>query len=528
MLDLSPLDQGMERLVDGGGFCNIYRHVLPDGKIVAVKALRVRYFYQQDEEEDSIMQKRMEIVIGIWAKCRQQNIVQLIGKTNFEGRIAAVYGWLEYGNVVKYLVDHPSIDRYQLSAQICEGVMYLHDNQIIHGNLKGSKIAVTINGVPQIRLCTTCTRAAGTVISNMPFTLRWVAPERLQDESGGTSTFASDVYSLGMTILASNYSIYPPETPYDHLLMHKIVNGQHPPRPMDRIPESHAGNLIWDILNKCWSYNPENRPSAGEVVRTLYQVTTRANSGLVTSKSSNIHSFVDSITTPGSDDTYEFVDSIDFRSKLVVREGTSLQDLVSHFDMCGLTNYTESLKLTSIAVATPFADTALANVYRIKLSDQQHVAVKCVKHMTAHKKLKRAARELSCWSSYKHKNILPLLGFAVVKGDLAMVSPWMDYGCVTDYVMSNPDCNRLALCTQVAQAIAYLHEHNVVHGDIKGPNVLVSDAGTAKVTDFGVSIVDHQEIEFSSTTAGAGTQRWQSPEILLGPSDTLEDQNHWG
>ncbi|KAJ1304031.1 hypothetical protein OPQ81_008439 [Rhizoctonia solani] len=49
-----------------------------------------------------------------------------------------------------------------------------------------------------------------------------------------------------------------------------------------------------------------------------------------------------------------------------------------------------------------------------------------------------------------------------------------------------------------------------VHGDIKGPNVLISDAGTVQVTEFGVSIVDHREIEFSVTSGGRGTHRWQA------------------
>ncbi|CAE6352779.1 unnamed protein product [Rhizoctonia solani] len=151
------------------------------------------------------------------------------------------------------------------------------------------------------------------------------------------------------------------------------------------------------------------------------------------------------------------------------------------------------------------------------------MAIKCVKHTTPHKRLKRAARELNCWSSHKHKNILPLFGFAVVEGNLAMVSPWMKNGCITEYVTRSPDCDRLKLCAQLAGAIAYLHEQNVIHGDIKGPNVLISDEGDVQVTDFGVSIMDHREIEFSVTSTGAGTQRWQAPEILRGDSDSSKE-----
>jgi serine/threonine protein kinase len=55
------------------------------------------------------------------------------------------------------------------------------------------------------------------------------------------------------------------------------------------------------------------------------------------------------------------------------------------------------------------------------------------------------------------------------------------------------------------------------------PNVLISDEGDVQVTDFGVSIMDHREIEFSVTSTGAGTQRWQAPEILRGDSDSSKE-----
>ncbi|KAF8740278.1 kinase-like protein, partial [Rhizoctonia solani] len=198
--------------------------------------------------------------------------------------------------------------------------------------------------------------------------------------------------------------------------------------------------------------------------------------------------------------------------------------LVVTEDTRGLKDYTDDLKSTNIAVTAPFADTALANVYKLSLSNRQSIAVKCVKHVTLYKKLKRAARELSCWSSYKHENILPVLGFAVVRGDLAMVSPWMSNGCVTEYVTRNPSCERLRLGIELTHAIVYLHGHNLVHGDIKGANVLVCDEGRVKVTDFGVSIMEHKEVEFSATSTARGTQRWQqSPEILLGDSDSTKE-----
>ncbi|EUC55843.1 tyrosine kinase domain protein [Rhizoctonia solani AG-3 Rhs1AP] len=293
--------------------------------------------------------------------------------------------------------------------------------------------------------------------------------------------------------------------------------GELPPRPVDTLPENGAGNIIWNILCKCWSYKPADRPTASHVSTVMhktYQPPGRTPFCLL---------------GLGVPDHAEFRrwDAAD--AQAVDQRGHA--DLVSHFEQRGLTNYTELFHPNNIITVASIADTALANVYRAELLHHEPVAIKCVKHQTPYKKLKeqRAARELSCWSSYTHDNILSLLGFAVVGEEIAMVSPWMINGCVTDYVTHNPDCNRLELCSQLARAIAYIHAHDVVHGDIKSvcsyglghtgaitslptlqPNVLVSDSGIVKVTDFGVSIMDHQEIEFSVTSSGRGTERWQA------------------
>ncbi|CAE6453677.1 unnamed protein product [Rhizoctonia solani] len=201
----------------------------------------------------------------------------------------------------------------------------------------------------------------------------------------------------------------------------------------------------------------------------------------------------------------------------------TVQDLVSYYEKSNIANYTEPLLETDITTAIPFADTALANVYRVDLPSQGHVAVKCVKHPAAYKRLKRCARELACWSSHLHPNILPVLGFAIVKGDLAMISPWMKNGRISDFVVKNPGINRLALCVQLISAVAYLHDCGLVHGDIKSSNVLICDKGQVKVMDFGVSVMDYNRIKFTVTSASHGTQRWQAPEILLGKTGSTKE-----
>ncbi|KAG6915349.1 hypothetical protein DXG01_012023 [Tephrocybe rancida] len=70
----------------------------------------------------------------------------------------------------------------------------------------------------------------------------------------------------------------------------------------------------------------------------------------------------------------------------------------------------------------------------------------------------------------------------------------------------------------VAEGLQYLHENGVVHGDLKGPNILIDNAGRARLADFGLSSVsDPQILAWTSTSSAAskgGSVRWQAPELF--------------
>ncbi|QRW02585.1 Tyrosine kinase specific for activated [Ceratobasidium sp. AG-Ba] len=130
------------------------------------------------------------------------------------------------------------------------------------------------------------------------------------------------------------------------------------------------------------------------------------------------------------------------------------------------------------------------------LTDSTQVAVKCLRQHDP-KHIKRTARELSIWSKLAHGNILELQGLAVFQGCLAMVSPWMAYGS----------------CLQLAHAVEFLHGENVVHGDIKGDNLVMDNNGVIKLMDFGLAIMSEAVFQFSQTDPGGGTGRWMAPEL---------------
>ncbi|QRV89058.1 Tyrosine kinase catalytic domain protein [Ceratobasidium sp. AG-Ba] len=135
------------------------------------------------------------------------------------------------------------------------------------------------------------------------------------------------------------------------------------------------------------------------------------------------------------------------------------------------------------------------------------------------KVLKHTARELHTWSRLRHHNIVELLGLAQYQGKLVMVSPWMANGTLLKHIERRREVDRYRLCLDIAEGVVYLHQNDVVHGDLKGGNVLICDQGVAKLTDFGCTKLNTGTLEFTTTTSGMRFSfRWTAPEILNGLS----------
>ncbi|KDQ07623.1 hypothetical protein BOTBODRAFT_87117, partial [Botryobasidium botryosum FD-172 SS1] len=127
-------------------------------------------------------------------------------------------------------------------------------------------------------------------------------------------------------------------------------------------------------------------------------------------------------------------------------------------------------------------------------------------------------REVHVWRRLQHPNILPLIGLCTLDSVTYMVSPWMANGNAFDYVRSNRGVDRLLLLAQAADGLKFLHDFNptIVHGDMRGPNVLISASGSACIADFGLSHVVEEASKFSYSTSWmrAGNCAWMAPELL--------------
>ncbi|KAK1231079.1 hypothetical protein PQX77_005815 [Marasmius sp. AFHP31] len=129
-------------------------------------------------------------------------------------------------------------------------------------------------------------------------------------------------------------------------------------------------------------------------------------------------------------------------------------------------------------------------------------------------------REVALWSQMKHPNLLPFIAvFIDLPRELSITSVWMNNGDVVSFIKSNhTNVDVCGLILNILDGLAFMHTLGIVHGDLKGNNVLVNDKLQACLSDFGLSTMHHTNTmtpRIDSIIAG-GSLRWSSPEQLSG------------
>lgn len=129
-------------------------------------------------------------------------------------------------------------------------------------------------------------------------------------------------------------------------------------------------------------------------------------------------------------------------------------------------------------------------------------------------------KELLILSRVKHGNIVQLLGCSLQFEAPVLVYEYVPNQTLHYLIHSQDDASirtleiRLKIANEIASALAYLHSlnHPVFHGDVKSVNILLSDDLSAKVSDFGCSM-----IRSGNETAQVvkGTMGYLDPEYLM-------------
>lgn len=127
-----------------------------------------------------------------------------------------------------------------------------------------------------------------------------------------------------------------------------------------------------------------------------------------------------------------------------------------------------------------------------------------------------------------HQNIATYYGAFVKKGDpgcedqLWLVMEYCGAGSVTDLVKSTKTRSLKEdwiayICREILRGLSHLHKNKVIHRDIKGQNVLLTDNADIKLVDFGVSAQLDRTIGKRNTFIG--TPYWMAPEVIACDQD---------
>ncbi|KAH8832216.1 kinase-like domain-containing protein [Flagelloscypha sp. PMI_526] len=133
--------------------------------------------------------------------------------------------------------------------------------------------------------------------------------------------------------------------------------------------------------------------------------------------------------------------------------------------------------------------------------------------------IKDFCRETLLWRQLRHPNILPFLGFneELFTPSFCLISPLLVNGNVRSFLESNPHHDRLKVLLDIAKGIGYLHEYHppIIHGDIRGANVLVKDNLECCLGDLGLSLIaESGGLDTTSRNTQGGACRWMAPELL--------------
>ncbi|KAJ7508901.1 kinase-like domain-containing protein [Mycena galericulata] len=272
-----PTDQSPPRLMTQrdrfplytGGNSNVFRGnwVRSDGckVMVAMKLLRI---VRDDPAELDYVLTRLVCAARSWQKLSHPNILPFFGAYDIGASTPAlITPFCHLGNVGNYIRSHPFSNRTRLVHDVASGLKYLHENDIVHEDLKPQNVLIDKREVACV-----CDFGISQIINREGVTTRstasstYIAPELLILVHPLTSnpiypkpTAKSDVYSFGLLSLEILTSGPPEGRGNKSFHEAKLLEGFRPQRAQYDVSEIAPG--MWSVLDKCWDPNPQLRPT---------------------------------------------------------------------------------------------------------------------------------------------------------------------------------------------------------------------------------------------------------------------------
>ncbi|XP_066280463.1 uncharacterized protein [Branchiostoma lanceolatum] len=253
-------------LLGKGAYGKVCCGLTSRGELIAVKQVELNTAHWEKAEQEY---QRLRDEVDLLQTLRHRNIVRFLG-TSLEGNVVNIFMQFIPGGTLASLLarfgvlEEGVVSRY--TRQILIGVEYLHNNNIIHRDLKGNNIMLMPNGVIKLidfgcarRVCERLSVSNSQVLKSMRGTPYWMAPEVVAESGYGVK---SDVWSVGCTVFEMLTGKPPWADMAPMAAIFHIGSGKEVPE----VPET-ASPTAHDFVHACLTRNPDQRPSATQLLK---------------------------------------------------------------------------------------------------------------------------------------------------------------------------------------------------------------------------------------------------------------------
>ncbi|BDA51135.1 probable serine/threonine-protein kinase STY8 at C-terminar half [Coccomyxa sp. Obi] len=269
-LEICRRPDGTEWELGSGASAKVYKAVRNGVQVVAVKI----FTDQVTAEHQARYAEAFRREIFILRSCHDRNIVQFIGACLQEGQTILVQEYMENGDLFHAIAEDTQSKRFgwyrerlpngrlapatgmarRIALDIARGLFFLHSRKVVHFDLKSANILLGRDWTAKIADVGLAKILKDGWLSTLREvgTFSWAAPEVLL---GRPCTEKVDIYSFGVMLWELSAGEAPP--------------GRHL-RPL-RVPEECPAD-VEAIIARCLDNEPENRPSARELVDFMVEL----------------------------------------------------------------------------------------------------------------------------------------------------------------------------------------------------------------------------------------------------------------
>ncbi|GMP46461.1 hypothetical protein CsSME_00014612 [Camellia sinensis var. sinensis] len=255
-----------ERIASGS--CgDLYRGVYL-GQDVAIKVLRSEHL--NDALEDEFAQE-----VAILREVQHRNVVRFVGACTKAPHLCIVTEYMPGGSLYEYIhKNHIVLNLPQLlqfAIDVCSGMEYLHQNNIIHRDLKTANLLMDNDKVVKVAdFGVARFQNQGGVMTAETGTYRWMAPEVINHQPYDQK---ADIFSFAIVL----WELVTAKVPYDTMTPLQaalgVRQGMRPDLPDNTHPK------ILHLMKRCWEAIPDNRPSFSEIRIELEELLQEVLSG---------------------------------------------------------------------------------------------------------------------------------------------------------------------------------------------------------------------------------------------------------